>query len=356
MLHPELLLDGGTALFTASFAIIVALLVGIFGDRIGAALHLIDHPDVVGGRKRHVRPTPLVGGLAVVPVLVTIIAFIAVFSGIPSVDVRQTLLSMAALIALFFVLGLIDDRHELSPRIRLLVSAAAFTTASLAAPDLSLQVLHWTWPSTPWMLGGVGAIVLTMVAYIGLLNAVNMADGKNGLVIGVSIIWSLLLLTEAPAPMVPVLVAAVAALAVILRFNLANRLFLGDGGAYGLSAFFGLMVVYVYNQRAGDLAADQVVLWLLIPVIDCIRLVVWRTLRGQSPFQGGRDHLHHYLARTVGWDRGKYLYWGMVGIPGGVSVLWPAATPVLILLTLAAYSFILYASARGIRAAAVPAE
>src|SRR3546814_9811233 len=40
-------------------------------------------------------------------------------------------------------------------------------------------------------------------------------------------------------------------------------------------------------------------LWLLIPVVDCLRLIVTRVAIGRSPFEPDRDHLHHRLMAVL---------------------------------------------------------
>lgn len=50
--------------FAWLIAPVLTVLACLAADRIGAGLGLLDHPD--GGRKRHERSTPLIGGLVVV--------------------------------------------------------------------------------------------------------------------------------------------------------------------------------------------------------------------------------------------------------------------------------------------------
>jgi UDP-GlcNAc:undecaprenyl-phosphate/decaprenyl-phosphate GlcNAc-1-phosphate transferase len=314
------------AIIMAIFGLFYAWLVGVQAYGIGVLLRVIDYPDMSGGRKRHAEPTPLVGGVAIIPISLAAIAVTLILLDIPSGDVIRTLLSIIGLVSVLFFVGFIDDRHNLSPRLRLLLSLFVFWLATVTCPDLTLQPISFASFGVPVLLSSAVGSVLAMLCYVGFLNAINMADGKNGLVIGMCLIWSIFLLFYASAALVPVLLTLIIALGTTLWFNLRGRLFLGDSGAYGLSALLGLLFVYVYNQRAGGLGADQIITWLAIPVLDCLRLVITRLLSGRSPFQGDREHLHHYFARSVGWDRGKYIYWALVAIPGLLAIIWPKAT------------------------------
>ncbi|MEM8799598.1 MAG: hypothetical protein AAGF15_05920, partial [Pseudomonadota bacterium] len=129
-------------------------------------------------------------------------------------------------------------------------------------------------------------------------------------------------------------------------FNMSGKLFLGDAGSYGLAALIGFLAVMTYGHGVTGLYADQIALWFLIPVLDCLRLMLSRHLDGRSPFAGDRNHLHHYLASVMPWRWGLAVYLGMVAIPSIVSVFWPAATLPIAILTAALYFVVIFALAR----------
>jgi UDP-GlcNAc:undecaprenyl-phosphate GlcNAc-1-phosphate transferase len=167
-----------------------------------------------------------------------------------------------------------------------------------------------------------------------------MMDGKNGHVIGITLFWVFALWTHAPVQLKPLLCTMFAALIVLLYFNLRGKLFLGDSGVYGLSALVGMLAIFIYNRRPDSIMADQIILWFSFPVIDCLRVMGTRVQSGRSPFDPGRDHFHHYVAKRYGWDRGKYICWALVWIPGVISLLVPDSAPALLVAVLAAYGFI----------------
>ena len=63
---------------------------------------------------------------------------------------------------------------------------------------------------------------------------------------------------------------------VTMIFNLRGALFLGDSGAYASGMAISLLTIYVYNTTNGTLHADVVVVWFIVPVLDCLRLIVTR--------------------------------------------------------------------------------
>jgi UDP-GlcNAc:undecaprenyl-phosphate GlcNAc-1-phosphate transferase len=331
-----------------------ALLVCWLAQPIARRFRLLDMPHLAGGRKRHDRPTPLVGGLAVLPPVLALLWLTDVtLDASTAIHVPMTWLT--AMTGLFLTVGVLDDRVDLSARLRMVIGLLAFGLTSMLVPELTVSFLVFS-AGDAIFLPPVVASILTILCLLGLLNAINMADGKNGLVIGLSIIWCLLFLAYAPTYLHVPLAALVLGLGIALRFNLQGRLFLGDGGSYGLSALVGLTAIYIYNQRFSELSAEHLLLWFSIPVLDCLRLIVRRTAQGRSPFEGDRDHLHHYIAMVLGWDNGKYLYWAMVGVPGFLSVLVPDFVLPLLGLSAALYLVAIIGLRQRMVANRVPAE
>ncbi|MFQ5347529.1 MAG: hypothetical protein ACE5ED_06755, partial [Rhodothalassiaceae bacterium] len=266
-------MSGGQIILDAVLAALMALAVCLAAWPLGKRLGVIDYPDGTTGRKRHARPTPLVGGLAVM--LPTVLALVWHAPGPFGFG-----LATALAVAVMLLLGLMDDRADLAPGLRLAICAATLAVAIEISPEMRLNFLRFSFAGELVSLGGVGSIAFTVLCLLGFQNAVNMADGKNGLVVGMSLCWSLLLWLTLPADMYPVLAALSAALVVTLLFNLRGRLFLGDAGSYSLSILIGLLAIYAYNQGFDRLPADSVALWFLIPVLDMARLIVTRVSRG----------------------------------------------------------------------------
>jgi UDP-GlcNAc:undecaprenyl-phosphate/decaprenyl-phosphate GlcNAc-1-phosphate transferase len=324
-------------------AICAAWIICSHADWLGAKLGLLDVPDPVGGRKRHDRVTPLLGGTATLLPTFGIMAFGTILADMPNRQVQSDILVITLVAAILYLIGLLDDRASLSARFRLLVSLAVTSIAVLSTPYLKLDRLLMTFSETPLVLGGF-ATAVSILCLVGLINAVNMADGKNGLVVGSCFIWSAALLVYAPAYLKPTLAALLASLAVVFIFNIRGRLFLGDGGSYGLATLIGCLSIYIYNLRFDVLGADQIIIWFMVPVMDCLRLLVSRKLRGQSPFAADRTHLHHYLALRWTWERGRYVYWALIAIPTLLSIVLPSYAPLLLAATFASYWLLIAAT------------
>ncbi len=300
----------------------IAAVIGVAARSIGGTLGLLDFPDDPGGRKLHAGVTPLVGGLAVTLATLAAIAVIAAFANDRGGTAGRDLVRLAGAVGVMFLIGAADDRFDLSVRIRLGLATVVLAFVIASVPDFALTFMRFGQAPAMTLLGWA-SVPFTLLCVVGLLNAVNMADGKNGIVIGLALIWSAFLIVHLSPELRPVLAAVAGALAVLFVFNLRGRLFLGDGGSYAVSALFGLLAVATYNRAFADIGADDVALLFAVPVFDTLRLVVSRMVERKSPFAGGRDHLHHYLHATVGWPRGLYIYLALAGLPVVVAALVP---------------------------------
>lgn len=298
----------------------LSLLICTFALPIGRTLGVLDLPD--GKRKLHARATPLVGGIAVIAPVLLIAAWQAY-----ATDYTPFYAVVAGAVLAMTLLGMRDDRKHLSASLRLAIECGIVLTALYLVPGLRIEYLWFRFAETPIFLGGWGGMAFTLICLVGLQNAVNMADGKNGLVIGMALVWTMLLSAYGPAHLSPVMVVLALGLAVALAFNLRGLLFLGDAGTYGLSMLFGLLAIYSYNVGFPRLSADGVMTLFFIPVVDVLRLMVVRLAQRRSPFDSDRNHFHHILLAMLPWHWALAVYLTLAAIPPLVTVYVPTATP-----------------------------
>ena len=287
----------------------LAILSCLNAQRICSALGLMDVPV---GRKKHSAPTPLMGG----------VTFLAAFSPVALVYIvlfaserwLTSLLIWLSCVSAMALVGLGDDRHSLSPRLRLIISFVVFGIAAASDPTFNVRVLYFDYPPLTLGLGTWWlAVIFTVICCVGLLNAINMADGKNGLVLGLSLGWLAILALRAAEPLLPLIWLFFAVLLVLFVFNMLGKLFLGDGGAYAIGTAIGLLAIMVYNTPGvitlRAINASELVLLFVIPVGDSFRLTYKRLKQGRSPTSADRDHLHHHLQDRFGWPAGLFIYW-----------------------------------------------
>lgn len=309
---------------------VLTLLICMSADWIAPQLKLLDIP---GGRKQHRDPTPLMGGVVLLAVLLPLMLFWALTG---SSEAHRVSAVVALTVSGLALLGMIDDRQHLPATLRLAFCFVIILVALLVEPTLTIHAISWN----GWQGGfGVGpfSVIGSLVCVVTLMNAANLADGKNGLLIGLCLTWSTMLLYYAPADLRTPLLMLIAMLFILLAFNLSGKLFLGDGGSYGLAALIGLLAMYVSRTSPSRISADQLGLMFMIPTGDMIRLMTVRIRRGQSPFVGDRDHLHHLLLDRFGWPGGLIVYLLAVLIPVLASIARPGRTLLVIAITLGFY-------------------
>jgi UDP-GlcNAc:undecaprenyl-phosphate GlcNAc-1-phosphate transferase len=296
-------------------ALMVSILILTNAKVVGEKLDIMDLPD--NFRKRHTRVTPLVGGLAVMVPLVLWCGLM--FASGPSLD--QKLFMVIGLCGAGVTLvGYADDQSSTSPSSRLMSLFLFAIIAMIIDPGFVPTSLNWG-SFTPTGIPQWFAFVFMALATAGFVNAVNMADGQNGVVLGMYTIWAgcLMIITGgATALTAQVLFELVL---VTFLFNMTNRVFIGDSGSYGISFVFGLLAVRAHNSW--NVSAETIAVWFGIPILDCLRLMVSRALQGQVPSDADRDHFHHRLQDRVGKNVGLAIYLGVVGVSSLVASLAP---------------------------------
>lgn len=292
-----------------------ALVLCLRAKAICTKLGLLDEPNA---RKIHRDPTPLMGGI------ILLFAFLpaALFQTLTTSSERWLGSEVVWLVCtgLIVLLGIVDDRHSLSPRSRLILSFSILGCAAVIDPTFNVRMLNFEHPYFTLGLGTWSvAVLFTVVCLVGLINAVNMADGKNGLVLGLCLGWIGLLASRAPAALLPNIIILFAIVGVLLIFNMKGKLFLGDGGAYGVAAAVGLLAIMIYNSPGEHalraVSAEELLLLFFVPVFDSFRLTYVRMKQGKSPMAADRDHLHHHLQNNFGWPGGLFIYFALAFLP-----------------------------------------
>src|SRR5215216_5776909 len=243
----------------------------------------------------HHSPTPTMGGIAIAiatfagfAVLLARLAFIG--DGIPSVAVATGALAM-------FMVGVLDDRLQLSPLAKLVASLAigAFLVFALAGaePDSAL-------PS--------GYTLVAIVWFAGVCHAWNLLDNMDGLAAGVALIAAIFLASlQGPQLGFPLIILLWALAGSLLGFLYWNRpparLFMGDCGSLFIGALLaGCSLVPIFH---GGIAftnpAVIAVLILIVPLFDTSFVLVLRRLAGRSATKGGTDHVSHRLV-SIGFS------------------------------------------------------
>jgi UDP-GlcNAc:undecaprenyl-phosphate/decaprenyl-phosphate GlcNAc-1-phosphate transferase len=306
-----MLSDGMIINVTLVLGLLYSALFVVFCNKIALCLGVVDHPGAQE-HNAHAAPTPLVGGLVALPPAIAILLLQFFQEGMAATHAAAYLaLAFASLCSL--IVGFFDDRRHIPALVRLIICSGIFGVAISIRPEFVVSALDLQGIGFKIELGLL-AIPFSVFCLLAFQNAVNMADGRNGLVGGVAIIWLLALLSYGWHPLTLAIVSLIIGIFIALGANLGGRLFLGDAGTYGIGAFVGLATIWIHRSNIG-LHTIDVVIMFMIPVLDMARLFVFRILNGRHPFSADQNHLHHYLDRSIGWTYGRKIYYALVACP-----------------------------------------
>jgi UDP-GlcNAc:undecaprenyl-phosphate GlcNAc-1-phosphate transferase len=319
-------------LFLDLIVLVASLLICANAEAIGHRLSVIDHPDQ--SRKRHGKATPLVGGIAIL--LPFFVWLVGVLVG-HAIQQTQALYMLLICVSAISIVGFADDQTPTTPLSRILMLLVVLGAAFVIDPDLLAANLNWgSFDPTP--LPAWAYCALIALTTVGIVNAVNMADGQNGLVPGMFFIWAICLALVGDTVVAAASEVIALASLVVLLFNLRGKLFLGDCGSYGVTFALGLLSILTYSQ--GRVTIETVTVWFFIPVADCLRLIITRRLQGRSPVTSDSDHFHHRLQGKLGTHYGLFAYIASVAGTSFVAALAPHfALVCLIALTAIYFSF-----------------
>jgi Fuc2NAc and GlcNAc transferase len=277
------------AALTAVAAFVVALLLTAVMRKLAIAHGVLDVPN---DRSSHRVPTPRAGGVAIV--LVTIAASVVLLlRGV--LDVALFVALTGGGVAVAFV-GFLDDRRQLSARIRLAahLAAALWALVSLGGlPPLRFgdQLVSFGWPG--YVVGALG------IAWT--VNLFNFMDGIDGIASSEAVFiawggaWLATLMGSFPA--VSAMGGAFGAVCCgFLAWNWPPaKIFMGDVG----SGYLGYVLVVLALGATRENPAALAV-WLILGGVffcDAFVTLARRLARGERVYQAHRSHAYQWLAR-----------------------------------------------------------
>ena len=254
---------------------------------------------VPGERRRHKGRVVRIGGFGLFPAFAAA-AGMTLLLNVPRSDPLEVTRMAGVLVGmgLVWILGLLDDRFELSPAIQL----TGLVVAALVAIQhrVFVEVFNTPFSDTPVWVNWYVMLPVTLVWIVGMTGTINMLDGLDGLATGVTAISAIALtvhmlrLGQYSVSLLPLALAGCCL--GFLPFNARHpRIFLG-GGAYVLG--YGLACLSIV--AGAKVASALLVLWL--PIVDVVWQFYSRARKGQPLGLGDRGHLHLRL-QDSGWPQ-----------------------------------------------------
>lgn len=274
--------------FLSTLFVSLVLTIGMIPvlSRLAVRWQMLDVPDE---RKVHEIPVPRCGGVAM-----AVGAFIPILYWYSDNTFIQSFLLAAGVIVVF---GISDDFLSLSPRWKVLgqIIAALIVIYGGGVKIVSLGGLL----PDGMLLPGWISVPLTLFVIVGVTNAINLADGLDGLAGGISLLAvcfiGYLAYMTGRFEVGLVCLAFGGALFGFLRFNThPASIFMGDSGSQ-LLGFSAITLSLTLTQQVQAFSPLIPLLLFGIPVLDTLTVMITRIMTGRPPFSPDRNHFHHRL-------------------------------------------------------------
>ena len=283
-------------LFSLLLPFVVAMMVVVVTQpslvKIAQMKQIVDNPSA---RKLNKKPVPVLGGVA--------IFFGVIFSvGVAGYYVEGLDIEFEIIIAMLVMLytGVGDDILQLSPSLRFALQI--FTVGLMMfLGGIYIDNFHGLWGiyRLPWYV----AVGLTTFSCVGIINAINLIDGVDGLCSGFGVFASLLFaVCFRRMGDISYVVLSLAVAGALIPFMLHNifgkryKMFLGDGGSLVLGFICSLYVMRII-QSGDEVVTGSTISFTLavlaVPVFDTVRVMAARIINRRSPFSADKTHLHH---------------------------------------------------------------
>ncbi len=276
-------LGSGLLVLVVAMAVSMALIPLLI--RFAPALGMMDKPDP---RKVHAVPIPRVGGVGIV-----LGALLPMAVWLPWNDLTVSFLLGSVVLLVF---GVWDDVKELGHYVKFI---GQFIAVLLVVYHGDLYVTYLPLMDMAPVNETFGRL-FTVVAMVGVINAINHSDGLDGLAGGESLLslGAVFYLAYQVNDTVVMLITLATAGGVFgfLRFNsYPARVFMGDGGSQFIGFTLAFLVVYLTQVSNPALSPVLPALLLGLPVIDILSVFAQRAYAGMNWFRATKNHIHHRL-------------------------------------------------------------
>lgn len=310
-------------------ALLVSWLLTPLVKRFAIAVGAVDQPN---HRKVHTRVMPRLGGLAIFAGFALSYFIIA-----PATDVALGLLIGGSIIVL---VGALDDRFQLTPKIKLLGQVIAASV--VVSFGIQVNFFYLPFDDAAVILGWL-SIPITVLWIVGVTNAINLIDGLDGLAAGVSAIatatMAVMALIMGNEPVALICLVLLGSILGFLWFNFhPAKIFMGDSGSLFLG--FSLATLSLLGFKQVTLVSFIIPILILgVPLSDTFFAIVRRLLNKKGITVADKGHLHHCLQQMGFGHRGSVLaiyavsmMFGLAAILLSQATLWGALVLVVVML------------------------
>ena len=313
-----------TVLFTILVSFIITLISVPKIKLLGLKFELFDQPN---SRKSHNTKIVRIGGLSIIFSIFLTLTILYIFNFLNinnTIEYKNFSLIFFGSI-LFFIIGIYDDKFNLSPYRRLIFQfTTTFILWSLGLKFEAISVPDFISEDNIYSFNNIYSLIISSIWIVGITNAINWMDGLDGLATGICLITAIgLSYLSSPNGIIEINLWLIALVGSCLGFLVYNwkpaKIFLGDGGSYFLGFSLSSISIMNYYSLESTIKSDYFflkpfvpLLLLSIPIIDMIFVILNRLMKGKSPFIADKSHLHHRLINTgLSYQNTIFLLYGV---------------------------------------------
>ena len=247
--------------------------------------------------KIHKKKISIIGGT----VLFTNIVIFLIYSKINLINYFSSInefISFFIIISGFYLVGLYDDKHRLSPLSRIILMTFILYISMILNNSLQITKIEFSFIDKKLYLNDL-SIFFSIISILIFTYSLNMFDGINLQSITYSLFIFLIFYLLSKFEIFYLII--IICLSFLFILNLKNKIFLGDSGIYILGGFISFVIITEYNKQSIKFFADDIFILMMIPGLDFIRVFVERICKGKNPFLGDKSHLHHLMIDKLGF-------------------------------------------------------
>ena len=259
----------------------------------------LDKPD--GKRKLHKKPVPLAGGSII---FLNLILYFIFISNNQNLLLNEIIFGNYENFVLFFVisffiffLGFMDDKLNISASKKFFIVSIIILLILFFDNLFNIKIIKFSFLIKKFICQSI--LLLTWFCFLVFLNAFNMFDGINLQSCSYSIIIFLSILCFYTNSLLAKII--IISILTFSYLNIRNKSFLGDSGSLLIAFIIGYFFIKLYNRELIN-STDEVVIYMLVPGIDLIRLFFKRILLKRNPLSSDRFHLHHILLSKYSYN------------------------------------------------------
>ena len=297
--------------------------------RLGLRVGLVDLPS---SRRTRARPVPTTGGIVIFLTTAASLVFALRFYSYVSPNVAFRLSALLVGGTVIVILGMLDDRINLKPGVKLTVQIAV--AIAMVASGVALERVHFFFG--PAIELGWLSYPITVFWIVGFMNAFNLIDGLDGLAGGIAVIAASGLFVVGLMNNNPLLYMMIAGIFgsgigfLVHNFREGN-VYLGDAWSMGLGFF--LAGGTVIGGR-GDLASNAVLVvgaCMVVPAFDVVTTIIRRSRSHGGVMTPDQSHIHHRLIRfglnpkaavILLWGVTVFFGWQMLGLVAPYGIIY----------------------------------